>query len=266
MRVALLLEYDGAAYGGSQLQRNAPSIQGELERALAALIGAPVRAALAGRTDAGVHASGQVAAFTTAARHGPATYVRALNALLPPDIAVRAAAEVDEGFDPRRHAVRRLYRYCILAGSTRRPLWRRSAWHVPVSLDTTAMAQALAVLPGEHDFAAFGGLPGPGRSTIRRMERAWLEQHQGEGIGVWLEANAFLPHQVRRTVGALVEIGRGRLAPEVFAEWLAGPRAGRAGPAAPPQGLTLVSVAYRAAPAGPDWQAHIEKVKQDEDV
>lgn len=265
-RIALLLEYDGAAYGGSQYQRNAPSIQGELEAALARLNGQPLRVALAGRTDAGVHATGQVAAFTTAARHSPATFVRALNALLPADIAVRAAAEVAENFDPRRHALRRCYRYCIVAASERRPLWRRTAWQVMAALDTAAMAQALAALPGEHDFAAFGGAPGPGRSTIRRMERAWLERRGAAGIAVWLEANAFLPHQVRRTVGALVEIGRGRLAPGVFAEWLARPRPGIAGPAAPPRGLTLVSVTYRDAPAGPAWWSHSEKVKQDEDI
>ena len=154
-RLALLIEYEGTAYGGSQYQANAPTIQGSLERALSSLTSEPIRVALAGRTDAGVHARGQAASFVTASRHRPQTVVRALNALLPRDIAVRAAAEVPLSFNPRRQAVGRWYRYTIYRGSQRPALLRRLAWHVDRPLDTDAMARAAGLLVGRHDFAAF---------------------------------------------------------------------------------------------------------------
>ncbi len=242
-RIALLLEYDGSAYGGSQIQRNAPSIQAELERAIRQLTGETVRAAFAGRTDAGVHALGQVAAFTTGAQHDVATFVRGLNALLPDDIAVRAAVEAPAGFDPRRHARSRRYRYLIWNAPERSPLRRRVMWHVRVPLDEARMAREAAALIGEHDFASFGASPGPGRSTVRRMLRAEVRR-QGACLAVEVEANAFLPHQVRRTVGALVEVGCGRLPEGTFHRWLDEPRPGTAGPAAPPHGLCLVQVTY----------------------
>ena len=252
-RIALLLEYDGAAYGGSQLQRNAPSIQGELESAVRRLTGETVRAALAGRTDAGVHALGQVAAFTTGAGHGVETFVRGLNALLPVDIAVREAVEAPADFDPRRHARWRWYRYTVWNAPERSPLWRRTAWHVRAPLDGEAMACEAAALAGEHDLASFGaGLP-EGRSTRRLVARAEVRR-RGELVLLDIEASAFLPHQVRRTVGALVEIGSGRLPAGTFAGWLAAPKSGTAGPAAPPHGLCLMRVTYDAIPPFPRWE------------
>jgi tRNA pseudouridine38-40 synthase len=251
-RIALLLEYDGAAYGGSQFQRNAPSIQGELERAIQRLTGEQVRAAFAGRTDAGVHATGQVAAFNTESRHEVETFVRALNALLPEDIAVPSAAEVAAEFDPRRHASRRVYVYRIWNAPVRAPLMRGRCWHVSAPLDVPAMAREAKVLRGAHDFASFGGAPGPGRSTWRDLRRASVRRDR-EQVVVMLVANAFLPHQVRRTVGALVEIGRGRLPEGTFAAWLARPCTGLAGPAAPAHGLCLARVGYRD-PVHPRWQ------------
>lgn len=242
-RIALLLEYDGAAYAGSQLQRNAPSIQGELEAAIRRLTGESVRAAFAGRTDAGVHATGQVAAFDTASGHDPATFVRALNALVPEDIAVRAAAVAPAGFDPRRDARMRRYRYTIWNAAARSPLCRRTSWHVRAALDVEAMAAEAEMLIGEHDLASFGAAVPLGRSSRRQVFRTAVER-RGALVTVEMEANAFLPHQVRRTVGALVEVGTGRLARGAFAGWLAEPKAGRAGPAAPPQGLCLVEVQY----------------------
>ena len=244
-RIALLLEYDGAAYGGSQLQQNAPSIQAELETAIRRLTGEPARAALAGRTDAGVHASGQVAAFTTAARHSVDTFVRGLNALLPADVAVRAAGEAPPEFDPRRDARSRLYRYAVWNAPERSPLWRRMAWHVRAPLDEDLMAREAAALVGERDLASFGAALPPGRSSRRRVWRAEVRRHASLVL-LDIEANAFLPHQVRRTVGALVEIGSGRLPAGTFAGWLSAPRAGAAGPAAPPHGLCLVRVTYDA--------------------
>lgn len=242
-RIALLLEYDGTAYGGSQRQRNAPSIQAALEEAIERLAGHRARTAFAGRTDSGVHAFGQVAAFDTEARHAPETWRRALNALLPEDIAVRAATVALPGFDPRRHARSRTYRYQIWNAPVRSPLRRWQVWHVREPLDAPRMREAAAALVGEHDFAAFGGSPGPGRSTRRRMLRACLEAN-GPLLTFEVKGTAFLPHQVRRTVGALVEVGRGKLAPESFQRWLDAPVANAAGPAAPPHGLCLIAVTY----------------------
>src|SRR5581483_11468911 len=154
-RIALLLEYEGTRYAGSQLQANAPTVQGELEAAVRKVTGEEARSAFAGRTDAGVHALGQVAAFSTASALPADTIRNALNAWLPEDIAVRAAADVDAAFDPRRHALRRGYRYTVLNRRARPVLDRRFVWHVPQPLDVDAMDRAARSLEGERDFAAF---------------------------------------------------------------------------------------------------------------
>jgi tRNA pseudouridine38-40 synthase len=250
-RIALLLEYDGAGYGGSQVQANAPSVQGALEQAIEKLTGERVRAAFAGRTDAGVHASGQVAVFDTRSRHSTETVARALNALLPEDIAVRGAVEAPEGFDPRRHATSRTYRYRVWNAPYRSALHRRAAWHVSRPLDVEAMSREAAVLMGEHDVASFGAALPEGWGTVRRVFRSEVWR-QGPLVLFEIEATAFLPHQVRRTAGALVEIGSGRLPEGSFARWLAEPKFGTAGPAAPPQGLCLVRVAYKNLPSFPE--------------
>ena len=242
-RLALLLEYDGAAYGGSQRQVNAPSVQAALEEAIARLTGSPSRTAFAGRTDSGVHALGQVAAFDADAAYPPEVWQRALNAYLPEDIAVRAVAAVAADFDPRRHAAARRYRYQVWNAPVRSPLWRHLAWHVREPLDLGLMRQAAVALEGEHDVASFGGSPGPGRSTWRRILRTSLCD-RGPLLTFVIEGTAFLPHQVRRTLGALVEIGRGRLDAGQFVRWLVQPEPGAAGPAAPPHGLCLVRVTY----------------------
>jgi len=249
-RIALLLEYDGAGFGGSQVQANAPSVQGALERAIEQLTGEWVRAAFAGRTDAGVHASGQVAAFDTGARHDAETFARALNALLPEEIAVRGAVDAPVGFDPRRHATSRTYRYTVWNAPPRSALWRRTAWHVRVPLDVQAMAREAATLLGEHDVASFGAALPEGRGTVRRVARSEVWR-QGPLVLFEIEASAFLPHQVRRTAGALVEVGSGRLPQGSFARWLAEPKTGAAGPAAPPHGLCLLRVTYDNLPAFP---------------
>jgi len=242
--IALRLEYDGAAFAGSQLQANAPTVQGALEEALARLTGGVVRARLAGRTDAGVHALGQVAAVELPERWQPDTLQRALNALLPEELSVTGAVVAPPGFDPRRHALWRRYRYTLLTTPWRSPLWRRYAWHVGEALDRDAMRAVLALLEGEHDFAAFSGPVKDGASTVRCMHAVSLCEEDAR-IVLEFVANAFLPHQVRRTVGQLVEVGRGRETVEGFAALLRAARPGSAGPAAPPHGLCLVEVAYR---------------------
>ncbi len=258
-RIALVLEYDGSRYGGSQIQKNAPTIQGELEEAIGKLTGEKRRAAFAGRTDAGVHARGQVASFLTQAPYEIDVFVRGLNHWLPEDIAVRRALEAPLDFDPRRRARRRLYRYLIYNEPAPSPLLRSRAWHVAEPLDTGAMAEAAACLVGRHDFAAFAGEPdGPRASTVRTVYRLELRR-RGCLIILLMEADAFLPHQVRRTVGPLVEVGLGRQTPAEFARVLQEGRPGAAGPAAPPQGLCLMRVTYTDLNLG-------EEIEIDEDL
>ena len=243
-RIALVLEYDGGRYGGSQIQKNAPTIQGELEEAIRRLTGASCRVAFAGRTDAGVHARGQVASFLTRAPYEADVFVRGLNRWLPDDIAVRRAAEAPLDFDPRRRARRRLYRYLIYNDPVPSPLLRGRAWHVAEPLDIGAMARAAACLVGRHDFAAFAEkLANPRASTVRTVYRFEMRR-RGRLLVLLMEAGSFLPHQIRRTVGPLVEVGLGRQTPEEFAGTLQEACPGAAGPAAPPQGLCLMRVTY----------------------
>lgn len=240
-RIALLLEYDGTGYHGSQYQENGRTIQSELEAAINNLTGQRVRAAFAGRTDAGVHAIGQVAAFETASAIETGAFISGLNHFLPEDIAVRGAREVPCAFDPRRDARSRLYRYCIDTRPVRSPLRRNRAWHVPRRLDVEAMRRAAALLAGTHDFAAFAA-PYEG-STLRTLRRCDVNPAP-DGVDVEMEAQAFLPHQVRRTVGPLVEAGSGRMTEDEVAALLNEARPSSAGPAAPACGLYLVSIAY----------------------
>lgn len=255
-RIAVLLEYDGTAYNGSQLQENGPSIQAELEAAIGKLTGTASRAAFAGRTDAGVHALGQVAAFDTDARLGLGEFETGLNHFLPLDISVRAAREVDQAFDPRRRARNRAYRYRIDTRPARSPLLRDRVWHVGRALDFEAMSRASTSLQGAHDFAAFAGPYGG--STSRTLRRCVVVGRCGV-VTVEMEAEAFLPHQVRRTVGPLVDVGCGRMTETAFARLLAEARASSAGPAAPACGLYLVRVEYDGLDFG-----QVEKDGRDE--
>jgi tRNA pseudouridine38-40 synthase len=248
-RIALLLEYDGTAYRGSQYQGEGPTVQSELEAAINNLTGETVRAAFAGRTDAGVHALGQVAAFDTRSALTEREFARGLNHFLPEDISVRAARACEHTFDPRRDATGRVYRYAITLGRARSPLARNRAWQVARQLDIDAMRGAAAEVEGAHDFAAFAG-PHDG-STVRTMRRCEVGR-VGVCVRVTMEARSFLPHQVRRTVGTLVEVGGGRMTADGVRRLLEDAVPASAGPTAPACGLYLVSVAYdgRAFKAG----------------
>lgn len=248
-RIALLLEYDGTAYSGSQYQDNGPSIQSELESAIQELTGVTVRVAFAGRTDAGVHALGQVAAFDMTSRLTSAEIVPGLNHFLPAGIAVRAVKEVDAAFDPRRYARGRVYRYRIDNLPVRSPLERDRMWHVPKPLDIAAMQRAARRLEGAHNFAAFAApYNGLTERTLRRCE---VTARCGR-VTLEMEAKAFLPHQVRRMVGSLVEIGLGRMTEDGLAALLDEARPSTAGPAAPACGLYLVHVVYDGLDFGLD--------------
>ncbi len=240
-RIALLLEYDGTGYRGSQYQDNGPSIQGELESAIEKLTGERVRAAFAGRTDAGVHALGQVAALDTRSGMATSAFVGGLNHFLPADIAVLAAVEAAPAFDPRRDARMRTYRYRAQSRAVRSPLWRERAWHIDRPLDVAAMRAAAAALEGTHDFAAFAG-PYDG-ATVRTLRRCDVTQACGQVV-VDMEAQSFLPHQVRRTMGALAEVGLGRVDAGAISAVLREAKPASSGPTAPACGLYLVAIEY----------------------
>ena len=246
MQLRLTVEYEGTAYQGWQLQPGGPTVQEVLERALATALREPVRVRGAGRTDAGVHACGQVAAVrVTRVPEDLDRLRKSLNALTPDDVAVREIAVVDDAFDPRRHASSRVYEYRILNAPAPSPFWRRYVWHVPEPLQLDAMSAAAAALVGEHDFAAFRGADAePVRSTVRRALESRLER-AGALLVYRIEATAFLKHMVRNIVGTLVEVGRGLRSPDAIGALLLGRDRTRAGATAPPQGLMLVEVRYR---------------------
>ena len=238
------MEYQGTAYGGSQLQTSVPTVQGALERALSSLTGESIRVALAGRTDAGTHARGQVASFVTGSRHSVATVSRALNALLPADIGVRAAAEVPSAFDPRRHALDRRYRYTLYLGQPRPVLLRHFVWHLPGPLDLESMAEVAACLTGRHDFAAFTQPSEARRRSTERVVAQTALQAKGDLVLIDIEANAFLPQMVRRIVAALVEVDRARGTQGKFEALVREAQPGAAKQVAPAHGLCLMKVRY----------------------
>jgi tRNA pseudouridine38-40 synthase len=244
-RLALLVEYQGTAYGGSQLQANTQTVQGALERALSSLTSESIRLALAGRTDAGVHALGQVASFVTDSRLPLETFERGANALLPDDISVRSAAEVAPEFDPRRHALSRWYRYTLHLDRLRSALLREFVWQPPVpQLNAGAMAEAARCLAGRHDFAAFTqAAEARRRPTERNVLRASFCR-QGRLLRFDIEANAFLTQMVRRIVGTLVEVGSGKRSCEEFERLVRDAPLGGAKLVAPARGLCLMKVRY----------------------
>jgi len=240
-RIALVVEYDGSRYYGSQLQADQPTIQGELETAIEKLTGERLRITAASRTDTGVHAQGQVVSFRTGSTLPPATFVSGLNYYLPADIAVKTARRIDNSFQVRRHALSREYRYHILNSATRSPLRDSFAHRVTGHLDTDAMNQAAQGLIGLHDFASFTTVTGI--KTVRRVDKAEVK-HAGDLVIFDVIASSFLPHQVRNTIGALIRVGRGRMSIAEFHSIIDRREPGLAGPTAPACGLCLMQVNY----------------------
>jgi tRNA pseudouridine38-40 synthase len=245
-RYRAILHYDGTAYHGFQRQADVPTIQAAVERALEQVTGSMPTVSGAGRTDAGVHATGQVIAFDVGWRHGETALLNALNANLPDDIALQDIARAGDTFHPRFSARSRTYQYHILCAPQRQPLARRTHWQMRRPLDGVALNTAAALLIGEHDFAAFGKPP-QGENTVRTVIRSeWhLLAHAGEShLCYTVEANAFLQHMVRRMVGLMVLVGRGALNLDAFEALFRGAQLAAAVPLAPPQGLVLTAVAY----------------------
>jgi len=242
--VRLLVEYDGTDFHGWQVQPQVRTVQGELQDALRTMTGESASVKGASRTDAGVHALGQVAHFMTSSRIATEQFAKGLTALTGPDVAVVASEEVSESFSARRNARGKIYRYALWNGRAPSPIRRRTSWHVRGALDLSAIRTAAGHLVGRHDFAAFRAASCDQPTTIREILGLEVSGATGDLVEVTIEGTAFLQHMVRIMVGTLVEVGLGRRPPEEVAairESLDRRRAGQTGPA---HGLCLVKVHY----------------------
>ncbi|MEE8465122.1 MAG: tRNA pseudouridine(38-40) synthase TruA [Dehalococcoidia bacterium] len=240
-RAALLVEYQGTKYAGFQLQVGHPTIQGELEKALAKFTGQETRIRGASRTDSGAHAKGQVVDFLTGTQHPLERFAPALNYHLPEDINVLEAWRVDQDFDSRRNALSRTYQYSILNRPAPSPLRRSTHFWIRECLDTEKMAEAAQLLVGVHDFRALASGHPKDRSAVREVVR-WEVTQTEDNIVIECEANGFLKQQIRKANGILTEIGRGKYPVERVTQALAGAAAGT--PLLPAHGLCLISVKY----------------------
>ncbi len=239
----LTLAYDGTRFVGWQRQAAGESIQGVLEEALARFEGAPVTVHGAGRTDAGVHALGQVASVRVTSSHDVETLTRALNAQLPHDLRVLEVVEAHPEFHARFSARAKTYRYQIRSGRVASPFDCAYVWHLPERLDAAAMGTAAQALVGRHDFAAFQSVGTGVPDSVRTIARSELRS-EGDLLVYEVTGDGFLRHMVRAIVGTLVEVGRGWRPPENMAALLQGGTRAQAGATAPPHGLFLVRVDY----------------------
>ncbi len=239
--IKLIIEYDGTEYAGWQLQAEGRTIQGEIEGAIDKLTGEKSRLTASGRTDAGVHALGQVANFKTASSLSCEKIRNGLNSYLPNDIRILNAEEVPEDFHARKDAREKVYEYTVINRQISSPLRRRYAYFYSYPLDMEAMKKAAAHLTGEHDFKEFAASNLDVRETTRKITKLEIDRLDDEVV-FRITANGFLRHMVRYIVGTLLDVGRGKLSPEDVLEMLKGERC--AGPVAPPHGLCLISVTY----------------------
>lgn len=240
----ILIEYEGTNYHGWQVQKDSITVQHVIEKALEILCGHKVRIIAAGRTDTGVHAAGQVASFFTDKELEPYKAIHSLNALTPRDIAIVDMKIGPDGFDARRWAISREYRYYIINRPAPCALNRRYNWHLIHDIDSKAMEKASAYLLGEHDFTSFRGSGCGAKSPVRFMEEIKLVCRSGGLIEWRFVANGFLKHMIRNIMGTLHNVGRGKMMPEEMESLIYAKDRRVAGPTAPPHGLVFCNVGY----------------------
>jgi len=243
--IRFVIAYDGTNYAGWQIQKNAKTIQGEIEKALKKILKEKIRLSAAGRTDSGVHARAQVANFKTKKNLPPEKIRPALNAALPEDIRIIETKKVPLKFHSRFDAKGKIYRYTILNSTTSDPFLRNYCHRVPYRLDLSLMRKEAAVLPGRHDFKCFQrrSASSPIKDTRRTVKKITLKKEKNL-IHIDIEANGFLHNMVRNIVGTLIEIGRGYLPGGSMRKILSSKDRAKAGPTAPAKGLTLLKVRY----------------------
>jgi tRNA pseudouridine38-40 synthase len=250
--VCLFVAYDGAPFGGFVVQKNARTVAGEIERAISTIdpLASPVRCV--SRTDAGVHARGQIVAFDTTRDVDPRGWVRGVSRALPREIAIVRAARAPAGFDPRRHVRSKTYRYVVLSSPVRDPLVEPHAWRVGYRLNLSALRDELTELEGRHDFRAFRSTSDSRDDTVRRIFRATASRarESPNAIAVSIEGDRFLHHMVRIIAGTLVDVARGRLRPGAVRRAIASGRREDLGQTAPARGLCLERVELDVALAG----------------
>jgi tRNA pseudouridine38-40 synthase len=245
----LTIEYDGTDYHGWQVQPGMPTIQGTLQDAMARIAGAPVQIVGAGRTDAGVHALGQVASLRADFRHPPETLRRALTSLLPPDIVVSRVEEAPEGFDAQRWAEWKRYRYTLLTRPYPSALERRYTLFVPRPLKIDAMAEAANLLVGEHDFTSFQAAKSSAEDPVRHVFRAEFHA-QGDHVYFEIDADGFLRHMIRIIMGTLIDVGRGKLSVGEVKAILEAKDREQASKTFPAHALCLIEVGYEPFAGG----------------
>ncbi|MAO74754.1 MAG: tRNA pseudouridine(38-40) synthase TruA [Chloroflexi bacterium] len=246
MRLALIIEYEGTDYSGFQFQENASTIQGELEKSINCLTGDIVRIKGAGRTDAGVHAKNQVIAFDSKFSDDLEVYFRGINYYLPESISVKSIFEVSQDFDPRRDATSRVYKYTILNSDSSSPLLRRTTYFDSDYMDIEIMKKASQMFLGVHDFKKFCSPVKTGLSTVREIFDSKIE-HENSLIFYTVEGNAFLPRQVRRMVGSLLKIAKGKMNLDELFELICA-KGDNISPSLPANGLCLEKVNYEHFP------------------
>lgn len=250
MRIAIGIEYDGTAYNGWQRQKVGTGVQEVVEAALAQVANHPVDVVCAGRTDTGVHASGQVAHFDTNADRAVRGWLLGANSNLPDDINLTWIQPVPDSFHARYSAESRTYRYLILNRLLRSSLFRNRAWWLHVPLNEARMQAAADLLIGEHDFSAFRAANCEAKTPVREIYRIEVLQ-AGDVIDLFFEGNGFLKHMVRNLAGTLIWVGRGKLTVDDARRILASRDRRQAGPTAQPQGLALIRVHYPGEERGP---------------
>ncbi|MBC2712490.1 MAG: tRNA pseudouridine(38-40) synthase TruA [Desulfosarcina sp.] len=240
----LIIEYDGTDFHGWQRQKNDRTVQETIEKALTVMTREKVTVIGSGRTDAGVHALGQVASFKTRSRLNATAFFNGLNSLLPDDVVIRSCDQMPDTFHARFDVKSKRYRYHILNRTIAPAIGRQFVWHIRKPLDISAMSEAAGTLLGTHDFKAFEGTGSPRDHTIRTVTAATIKETGGGNLTYDIEANGFLRFMVRNIVGTLVEVGLGKISSKNVQEILQSKDRSRAGATAPPQGLFLVDVTY----------------------